>query len=88
MENNIKQRAMDLQAAVVVNKPQLPEPVHEEADPRAGCTHHFSQSLLTDLGNYGLGRLWFAKMSSQARRLRISNIQIEVTGGRLRRQGM
>src|ERR1022692_3703977 len=42
VENNIKQRAMDLKApAIVVNKAQFPEPVHEEADARAGCADHF-----------------------------------------------
>jgi hypothetical protein len=41
VENNIKQRAVDLQTAVVVNETQFPEPVHEKADPRPGCAHHF-----------------------------------------------
>src|SRR5229473_2002115 len=66
VENNIKQRTMDLQApAVVVNKAHFHEPVHEEADPRAGCTDYFRYHLLTDLVNYRLGRSFFAKMSEQ-----------------------
>ena len=66
VENNIKQRTIDLQApAVVVNKAQFPEPVHEEADPRAGRADHFRQHLLTDLGNYTLGFALFAKMGQQ-----------------------
>ena len=56
---------MNLQPAVVVNKSQFPEPVHEKADPRAGCAYHFRQYLLTDLGNYGLGCAFLAKMSEQ-----------------------
>ena len=36
---------MDLQPAVVVNKSQFPEPVHEEADPRPGCASLFSLEL-------------------------------------------
>ena len=32
MKNYIEQRAVDLQAAIVVNKTQLPEPVHEKTD--------------------------------------------------------
>ena len=46
---------MDLKPAVVVNKAQFPEPIHEEADPRARCADHFRQRLLTDLGHYTLG---------------------------------
>jgi len=56
---------MDLQPAVVVNKSQFPESVHEEADPRASRTDHFRQHFLTDLGNYGLGFAFLAKMSEQ-----------------------
>ena len=33
MENNVEKRAVDLQPAIVVNKSQFPEPVHEEAAP-------------------------------------------------------
>ena len=40
VQNYIEQRAMDFQPAIVVNKAQLPEPVHEKADSRAGGAHH------------------------------------------------
>ena len=56
---------MDFEPAVVVNKAQFSEPVHEVADPRAGCADHFRQHLLTDLGNYRLGCAFLAKMSEQ-----------------------
>ena len=58
---------MNLQciAGVIINKSQFPEPVHEEADPRAGCADHFRQHLLTDLGNYTLLFAFLAKMSEQ-----------------------
>jgi hypothetical protein len=36
VENDIEQRAVDLQPAVVVDETQFPEPVHEEADARPG----------------------------------------------------
>jgi hypothetical protein len=36
VQDNMQQRAADLQPAVVVNKSQFPEPVHEKAEPRAG----------------------------------------------------
>ena len=57
---------MDLQSArAIVNEAQRSEPIHEEADPRAGCADHFRQCLLADLGNHGLGCACFAKMSQQ-----------------------
>ena len=65
VQNYIEQRAVDLQPAVVVNESQFPEPVHEEADPRAGGADHFRQRLLTDLGNYGLRFAFLAKVSQQ-----------------------
>ena len=65
VENNVQKRAVDLQPAVVVNEAQLPEAVHEEADPRAGGADHFRQHLLTDLGNYGLGCAFLAETGEQ-----------------------
>jgi hypothetical protein len=65
VENDIQKRAMDLQPAVVVNKAQFSEPVHEEADPRAGCADHFRQHFLTDLGNDSLRYPFLAKVSEQ-----------------------
>ena len=56
---------MDLQTAVVMDESQFPEPVHEEADPRARCADHFRQHLLTDLGNSRLGFAFLAEMSKQ-----------------------
>jgi len=41
VEDDIQQRAVHLQPAVVVNETQLPESVHEEADPRTSRTYHF-----------------------------------------------
>ena len=69
MENDIKQRTVDLQSALraagVVNETQLPEPVHEEAYARTGGAYHFSQCLLTDLGDYGFGNAILAKVGEQ-----------------------
>jgi len=49
MKYDIQQRTVDTQimANVVVDEAELPESVHEEADPRTGRTNHLSQSLLT-----------------------------------------
>jgi hypothetical protein len=40
MQNYVEQRAVDLQAAVVVNETQFPEPVHEKAYSGTSGTHH------------------------------------------------
>ena len=64
-QDEIKQRTVDLQPAIGVNEAQFPEPVREEADPRAGCADHFRQHFLTNLGNYTLGFPFFAKMGEQ-----------------------
>src|SRR5437762_3566494 len=56
VEHDIKQRTVDLQSAFrhtgVVNEAQLPESIHEEADPRTGGPNHLGQRFLADLGNH------------------------------------
>jgi len=51
VENNVEQRAVDLQTAVVMNEPQFPEPVHEKAHSRTRGADHFCQGLLANSGN-------------------------------------
>ena len=69
MQNDVEQRAVDLQrafgAAGVVNEAQLPESVHEEADSRTSRPDHLGQRFLADLGNDGFGNAFLAKMSEQ-----------------------
>src|SRR5580658_3878204 len=65
VENDVQERAVDLQPAVVVNEPHLSESVHKKTDPRPRCSYHLSKSLLTDLGNYGLGYAFLTEMSKQ-----------------------
>jgi hypothetical protein len=65
VENDVQERAVDLQSTVVVNEPHLSESVHEKTDPRSGCSYHLCKGLLADLGNYGLGRTFLAEMSKQ-----------------------
>src|SRR5690349_11170854 len=65
VENYIEQRAVDLQTAVVVDESQFPEPVHEEANPRAGGPNHLGQGLLTYFGNHALGHAFLAEMGEQ-----------------------
>src|ERR1700730_7675680 len=50
---------------VVVDKAELPESVHEEADTRTGRPHHFCQSLLTQSGDRHLGHALFAELRHQ-----------------------
>ena len=71
---------MNLQpAAVIVDKTQLPEPIHEEADPRAGsCSHHFwpgSRNLPWQLEALGTPSLpkW-----ARSRRIRASLFSLEL----------
>src|SRR6185437_9432336 len=57
---------MNLQAfAVVIDEAQLSEPVHEEANSRAGSAHHLCQSLLTNLRNHSLRRAFLTKVGKQ-----------------------
>ncbi|HXM12400.1 MAG TPA: hypothetical protein VN946_20790 [Terriglobales bacterium] len=54
---------MNLQfiASVIINKSQLPEPVHEKAHPRASCAYHLGEGFL----DYNLGRIFLPEMSQQ-----------------------
>ena len=67
VENDVEKGTVNLQyiAGAIIDEPQFPEPVHEEADPRPGCADHLRQGLLADLGDYRLGYAFFAKMSKQ-----------------------
>jgi hypothetical protein len=57
---------VNLQApSVEVDEPQLPEPVHKQADPCAGCAHHLANVSWLIFGDYGLGFSIFAKMLEQ-----------------------
>ena len=45
VQNDMEQRAVNLQPTVVVDKSQFSEPVHEETNPRAGGADHFPSTL-------------------------------------------
>jgi len=49
VQDYAKEAAMDRQPAVILDKSQLPEPVHEMTDPRSGCANHLCEVCLTDL---------------------------------------
>jgi hypothetical protein len=66
VEHDVEKRTVNLQfLAVVFDEAHFSELVHEEIDSRAGCAHHLSQSLLTDLRDHGFGLSVLAKMSQQ-----------------------
>ena len=52
VKHYIEQRAVDHQAAVVMNKPQFPKPIHEKTNSRASGTDHLGEGLLADLGDH------------------------------------
>src|SRR5205085_1573899 len=66
VQNNVKQRAVDLQATVfapsVVDETHFPETVHEKADSRTGSANHLCQCFLTDLWDHTFRYAFFAKM--------------------------
>ena len=51
MENDIEQRLVDPDAAVVFDKAELAKSIHEEADAGPGGANHFRQRSLCDLRN-------------------------------------
>jgi len=57
---------MNLQPAVaIIKEAQLSELVHEKTDARPDCADHLSEGLLTDSGDYRLGRTFLAEVSKQ-----------------------
>src|SRR5436305_10185653 len=60
-----EQRAIYVQTAVVFNKTEFPEFIHEIADSGSSCANHLRQSLLAHFGNHGLGLGIFAIMGKQ-----------------------
>ena len=56
-----RQRAV----AIVIDKAQLPELVHEMTDPRPGGADHLGQVFLIDSGKCSFGSTFLAKMRKQ-----------------------
>ena len=57
--------------AIVIDKAQLPELVHEMTDRRPGRADHLRQVFLSDSGKYSFGSALLAKMSQQLTEERI-----------------
>ena len=64
VQENAQEAIIDGQfrLAIVINKTEFLEPIHEKIDPRPGCTDHFGQVLLSDAGNNSFGSTFPAKM--------------------------
>ena len=66
VQDHAEQTAMDGQSTVIiVDKPVLPEPVHEVADPRPGRANHLCEGILIDSGDHGFSLAFLAKMRKQ-----------------------
>src|SRR5271168_2409459 len=55
VQYDVQQGSVNPDAAVIVDETQLPEAVHEEADPAPGRPDHLREGLLSDRRNQHLG---------------------------------
>ena len=63
VQDHAEEATMDRQpAAVIIDKAELPELIHEMTDPRPGGTHHLCQVFLIDSAMYSFGSAFLAKM--------------------------
>jgi len=65
VENDVEQRLMNLDAAVVRNKAELAKAIHEEADPRPSGADHLRQRFLRDRRNQCFSFTRLAKLRQQ-----------------------
>ena len=69
-QHDAQERVVDLQAAVVVDEPELAKLVHEEVDPRACRANHLGQDFLRDFRKGAVSRLRFTVTREQQKRAR------------------
>src|SRR5712691_4236805 len=62
MQNDIQQRAVDFQVAVVFNQAHFSELIHEKAHASTRCANHLRERFLADLWNNPLGLTFLAKL--------------------------
>lgn len=65
MKNDVQERAVDAQRAVVLNESEFAETIHEKAHPRSGGADHFRQRLLAYFGDDQLGSSFFPDAGKQ-----------------------
>jgi len=68
VQHDAQKGSIDFNSAVVSDKTQLLELVHEQIDSRARCADHFGQRLLRYLGEQSLGVLLLAVARKQQKR--------------------
>ena len=64
-QDRIQQRLVNLDASVVLDKPELPKSIHEETNAGARGADHLRQSLLRDLGNVLFRLSWLTEFRHQ-----------------------
>jgi hypothetical protein len=60
LQHDAQERSIDLNPAVVLDKTQFSEFVHEEIHARTRCSDHLRQGLLGNFRQKVLRRLWFS----------------------------
>src|SRR5208283_4380265 len=65
MQDEIQQRTVDLDAAVVVNEAKFSKLVHEKAHARPGRSDHLRKRLLADFRDHRLRFVFLAKVRQQ-----------------------
>ena len=65
LQENIQKRVVNPNLAVIFDKAQFSETIHEKAHSRPGCANHFSQYLLADLRNYRFRFAFFTELREQ-----------------------
>ena len=65
VQNGVEQSPMHSNAAIVVNKAEFVEMVHEKTDTRPRCTDHLGQFVFRDLWNQPLKLIGLAKFRHQ-----------------------
>ena len=65
MQNDIQQRTVDFDAAVVLNEAQLSKFVHKETHARPGRADHLRKRLLADFRDHRLRFVFLAKVRQQ-----------------------
>ena len=65
VQNDIEQRLMNLDGAVVFNKSEIAETIHEKANPRPSSADHLRQRFLRDFRNQCFGLPGFSEVRHQ-----------------------
>src|SRR5580704_3485508 len=65
VQDDVDERTVNFEGAVVFDKAKAPELVHEKADSRTGRADHLRQHFLIDPGNYLLRLSVFSEIGQQ-----------------------